>query len=94
MKIGKERQVSVVDILHLRNANSYSTPSVSPRNVEQAFACTCFALGVIGDGLFMCAALADRILILKWNPNLGNFSSRKVGRSRFIVYCKVFGIMV
>ena len=80
MKIGKERQVSVVDILHLRNANSYSTPSVSPRNVEQAFACTCFALGVIGDGLFMCAALADRILILKWNPNLGNFSSRKVGQ--------------
>ena len=86
--------MSVVDILHLRNANSYSTPSVSPRNVEQAFACTCFALGVIGDGLFMCAALADRILILKWNPNLGNFSSGKVRWQRFIINCQVFGLMV
>ena len=76
--VDKERQIAVIDIRHLRHASNYSLPSVSPRHVETAFACTCFSLGVIGDGLFMCAALADRILILKWNQNQANFSIRKV----------------
>ncbi len=75
---GKERQVAVIDITHLRRANSYSSPTVAPQNVDAAFACTCFTLGSIGDGIFMCAALAEKIIILKWNPNIGNFQSRKV----------------
>ncbi len=77
---GKERQVAVIDVAHLRHVTHVTTSpgNVTPRNVEQAYACTCLALGWIGDGLFMCAALADRILILKWNQNQANFSIRKV----------------
>ncbi len=78
---GKERQVAVVDVLPLRQwrpRGGAAPPGVAPTDVPDAFACTCLTLGWIGDGIFMCAALTERIMLLKWNPAAGNFSCRKV----------------
>ena len=53
---------------------------VSPKVVEEASAVTAIAWGTLPDGICMCVATVEAILILRYNPATMSFKMQKVGR--------------
>ena len=80
MITGKDRQVMVADLDTAERCASYqATTALATRTVEDANACTTLTLGMTPNGVFLCAALAEKILIMKYEPKTANFVMKKGG---------------
>lgn len=79
--IGEDRELCVLDYKYLTRAASQAgvAPSVANvRHIEHVKSCHLFAAGVEEGAVFVCAAMPDRITVLKYNSSMGTFCLKKV----------------
>ena len=84
--LGADRQLTMVDLKALRTHVSQATHTaqsvtVTPMLVRDVTACTTFALHIFSDGVYVCVATAEKILIMKYNTSMGSFVIKRVGFS-------------
>ncbi|XP_031433366.1 citron rho-interacting kinase isoform X3 [Clupea harengus] len=81
MITGEERALCLVDIKKVKQSLSQShlpaQPDLCPFIFETVKGCHLFASGKIDNGLCICAAMPNKITILRYNENLGKFCIRK-----------------
>lgn len=69
-------------IAHIRAGTRREPVSVVPQAVTMASMCTAFEVVQAVDGLYLCAATMDKVVLYKYNNSLREFLVRKV-RQRF-----------
>ncbi|XP_063067075.1 citron rho-interacting kinase isoform X4 [Engraulis encrasicolus] len=81
MITGEERALCLVDIKKVKQSLSQShlpaQPDLCPFIFETVKGCHLFASGKIENGLCICAAMPNKITILRYNENLCKFCIRK-----------------
>ena len=79
--LGPDRDLSIIDISDIRSCLKASSSEVKPlrrRQVDNATSVTVFIAAYTCDGLYLCAASADKLMIYKYNSHLRTFCLRKV----------------
>ncbi|KAI4877420.1 hypothetical protein NFI96_011719 [Prochilodus magdalenae] len=81
MITGEERALCLVEIKRVKQSLSQShlpaQPELSPYIFETVKGCHLFASGKIENGLCICAAMPNKITILRYNESLSKFCIRK-----------------
>ena len=82
---GKERDLMYIDSASLGHCLSQGLHSgrdprahVLPHALDGITTVTTFVLGRCGDGVYMCVATADKIIVMKYSARQGTFTVRKV----------------
>nr|XP_004611271.1 unnamed protein product [Sorex araneus] len=78
---GEERALCLVDVKKVKQSLAQShlpaQPDVSPNVFEAVKGCHLFAAGKIENGLCICAAMPNKVVILRYNENLSKYCIRK-----------------
>uniref|UniRef100_A0AAV2M5H0 CNH domain-containing protein n=1 Tax=Knipowitschia caucasica TaxID=637954 RepID=A0AAV2M5H0_KNICA len=77
---GEERALCLVDIKKIKQSLSQSHPPPSelcPLLVDLVKGCHLFSSGKVDGGMCICAAMVNKIIILRHNDNLSKFCVRK-----------------
>ncbi|XP_053135089.1 citron Rho-interacting kinase isoform X16 [Hemicordylus capensis] len=81
MIAGEERALCLVDVKKVKQSLAQShlpaQPDVSPNIFEAVKGCHLFAAGKIENGLCICAAMPNKVVVLRYNEGLGKFCIRK-----------------
>ncbi|XP_064210250.1 citron rho-interacting kinase isoform X2 [Anguilla rostrata] len=81
MIMGAERALCLIEIKKVKQSLSQShlpaQPEISPFIFEAVKGCHLFAAGRIENGQCICAAMPNKIIILRYNDNLNKFCIRK-----------------
>ncbi|KAJ6659159.1 hypothetical protein lerEdw1_019462, partial [Lerista edwardsae] len=81
MIAGEERALCLVDVKKVKQSLAQShlpaQPDVSPNIFEAVKGCHLFAAGKIENGLCICAAMPNKVVVLRYNESLGKFCIRK-----------------
>ncbi|KAL8180492.1 UNVERIFIED_CONTAM: hypothetical protein K2H54_025908 [Gekko kuhli] len=81
MIAGEERALCLVDVKKVKQSLAQShlpaQPDVSPNIFEAVKGCHLFACGKIENGLCICAAMPNKVVILRYNESLSKFCIRK-----------------
>uniref|UniRef100_A0A8D0HGM7 Citron Rho-interacting kinase n=1 Tax=Sphenodon punctatus TaxID=8508 RepID=A0A8D0HGM7_SPHPU len=81
MIAGEERALCLVDVKKVKQSLAQShlpaQPDVSPNIFEAVKGCHLFAAGKIENGLCICAAMPNKVVILRYNESLSKFCIRK-----------------
>ncbi|XP_037012096.1 citron Rho-interacting kinase isoform X8 [Artibeus jamaicensis] len=81
MIAGEERALCLVDVKKVKQSLAQShlpaQPDVSPNVFEAVKGCHLFAAGKIENGLCICAAMPNKVVILRYNENLSKYCIRK-----------------
>ncbi|XP_026574414.1 citron Rho-interacting kinase [Pseudonaja textilis] len=78
---GDERALCLVDVKKVKQSLAQShlpaQPDVSPNIFEAVKGCHLFAAGKIDNGLYICAAMPSKIVVLRYNESLSKYCIRK-----------------
>ncbi|MGH0162603.1 UNVERIFIED_CONTAM: hypothetical protein FKN15_043254 [Acipenser sinensis] len=78
---GDERTLCLIDIKKVKQSLSQShfpaQPQLSPSAFETVKGCHLFAAGKVENGPCICAAMPNKVTILRYNEGLGKFCIRK-----------------
>uniref|UniRef100_A0A6I8RN94 Citron Rho-interacting kinase n=1 Tax=Xenopus tropicalis TaxID=8364 RepID=A0A6I8RN94_XENTR len=78
---GEERALCLVDVKKVKQSLAQShlpaQPEISMTVFEAVKGCHLFAAGKIENGLCICAAMLNKVVILRYNESLGKFCIRK-----------------
>ncbi|XP_068767554.1 citron Rho-interacting kinase isoform X13 [Struthio camelus] len=81
MIAGEERALCLVDVKKVKQSLAQShlpaQPDVSPNVFEAVKGCHLFAAGKVENGLCICAAMPNKVVILRYNENLSKYCIRK-----------------
>ncbi|XP_066116554.1 citron Rho-interacting kinase isoform X2 [Saccopteryx bilineata] len=81
MIAGEERALCLVDVKKVKQSLAQShlpaQPDVSPTVFEAVKGCHLFAAGKIETGLCICAAMPNKVVVLRYNENLSKYCIRK-----------------
>ncbi|TTP43317.1 Citron Rho-interacting kinase [Bagarius yarrelli] len=81
MIVGDERALCLVEIKKVKQSLSQShlptLPEISPYIFETVKGCHLFSAGRIENGSCICAAMPNKVTILRYNDNLSKFCIRK-----------------
>ncbi|XP_077895160.1 citron Rho-interacting kinase isoform X7 [Ictidomys tridecemlineatus] len=81
MIAGEERALCLVDVKKVKQSLAQShlpaQPDISPNIFEAVKGCHLFAAGKIENGLCICAAMPNKVVILRYNENLSKYCIRK-----------------
>jgi len=92
--LGKDRKILTIDKkliqLRLGQSTGEETQPVHHNVVGDVVGCTVFDVGMCGDGVFMVVGLIDKVLVMKYNPELRQFCVRKVG-ARLVAFSDEIG---
>ncbi|XP_069038132.1 citron rho-interacting kinase isoform X10 [Lepisosteus oculatus] len=81
MIVGTERALCLIEIKKVKQSLSQShlpaQPDLSPYIIETVKGCHLFAAGKIDNGPCICAAMPNKITILRYNESLNKFCIRK-----------------
>ena len=78
---GKGREVFSAKITALKSRISGGSSSAGPLQVQKIDGipgCTVLDSRQMSDGTYLCAASPDKIYLLKFNQQLGSFTTKKV----------------
>ncbi|XP_053325723.1 citron Rho-interacting kinase isoform X2 [Spea bombifrons] len=78
---GEERALCLIDVKKVKQSLAQShlpaQPEISLSVFEAVKGCHLFAAGKIENGLCICAAMLNKVVILRYNESLGKFCIRK-----------------
>uniref|UniRef100_A0A7N4NWL4 Citron Rho-interacting kinase n=1 Tax=Sarcophilus harrisii TaxID=9305 RepID=A0A7N4NWL4_SARHA len=81
MIAGEERALCLVDVKKVKQSLAQShlpaQPDITPSIFEAVKGCHLFAAGKIENGLCICAAMPNKVVILRYNENLSKYCIRK-----------------
>ncbi|KYO31719.1 citron Rho-interacting kinase isoform C [Alligator mississippiensis] len=81
MIAGEERALCLIDVKKVKQSLAQShlpaQPDISPNVFEAVKGCHLFAAGKIENGLCICAAMPNKVVILRYNESLSKFCIRK-----------------
>ncbi|XP_062445974.1 citron Rho-interacting kinase isoform X2 [Rhea pennata] len=81
MIAGEERALCLVDVKKVKQSLAQShlpaQPDVTPNVFEAVKGCHLFAAGKVENGLCICAAMPNKVVILRYNENLSKYCIRK-----------------
>ncbi|XP_071619456.1 citron Rho-interacting kinase isoform X3 [Heliangelus exortis] len=81
MIAGEERALCLVDVKKVKQSLAQShlpaQPDVSPNVFEAVKGCHLFAAGKVENGLCICAAMPNKVVVLRYNESLSKFCIRK-----------------
>ncbi|XP_075023362.1 citron Rho-interacting kinase [Calonectris borealis] len=81
MIAGEERALCLVDVKKVKQSLAQShlpaQPDVSPNIFEAVKGCHLFAAGKVENGLCICAAMPNKVVVLRYNESLSKFCIRK-----------------
>ncbi|NXO03253.1 CTRO kinase, partial [Rhinopomastus cyanomelas] len=81
MIAGEERALCLVDVKKVKQSLAQShlpaQPDVSPNVFEAVKGCHLFAAGKVENGLCICAAMPNKVVVLRYNEGLSKFCIRK-----------------
>uniref|UniRef100_A0A7M4EF21 Citron Rho-interacting kinase n=1 Tax=Crocodylus porosus TaxID=8502 RepID=A0A7M4EF21_CROPO len=81
MIAGEERALCLIDVKKVKQSLAQShlpaQPDISPNIFEAVKGCHLFAAGKIENGLCICAAMPNKVVILRYNESLSKFCIRK-----------------
>ncbi|XP_052223336.1 citron Rho-interacting kinase-like isoform X2 [Dreissena polymorpha] len=78
---GKERKLLTIDKkliqLRLGQSNGEETLPVHHTVLDNIVGCTVFDIGMSGDAIYLIVGLTEKVLVMKYNPDLRQFCVRK-----------------
>ncbi|XP_030438841.1 citron Rho-interacting kinase isoform X1 [Gopherus evgoodei] len=81
MIAGEERALCLVDVKKVKQSLAQShlpaQPDISPNTFEAVKGCHLFAAGKVENGLCICAAMPNKVVVLRYNESLSKFCIRK-----------------
>ncbi|XP_005445336.1 citron Rho-interacting kinase isoform X4 [Falco biarmicus] len=81
MIAGEERALCLVDVKKVKQSLAQShlpaQPDISPNVFEAVKGCHLFAAGKVENGLCICAAMPNKVIVLRYNESLSKFCIRK-----------------
>ncbi|XP_010075260.1 PREDICTED: citron Rho-interacting kinase isoform X1 [Pterocles gutturalis] len=81
MIAGEERALCLVDVKKVKQSLAQShlpaQPDISPNVFETVKGCHLFAAGKVENGLCICAAMPNKVVVLRYNESLSKFCIRK-----------------
>ncbi|XP_075754242.1 citron Rho-interacting kinase isoform X3 [Pelodiscus sinensis] len=81
MIAGDERALCLVDVKKVKQSLAQShlpaQPDISPNIFEAIKGCHLFAAGKVENGLCICAAMPNKVVVLRYNESLSKFCIRK-----------------
>ncbi|NXE11386.1 CTRO kinase, partial [Lophotis ruficrista] len=81
MIAGEERALCLVDVKKVKQSLAQShlpaQPDISPNIFEAVKGCHLFAAGKVENGLCICAAMPNKVVVLRYNESLSKFCIRK-----------------
>ncbi|XP_010133294.1 PREDICTED: citron Rho-interacting kinase isoform X2 [Buceros rhinoceros silvestris] len=81
MIAGEERALCLVDVKKVKQSLAQShlpaQPDVSPNVFEAVKGCHLFAAGKVENSLCICAAMPNKVVVLRYNESLSKFCIRK-----------------
>ncbi|NXC08289.1 CTRO kinase, partial [Orthonyx spaldingii] len=81
MIAGEERALCLVDVKKVKQSLAQShlpaQPDVSPNVFETVKGCHLFAAGKVENSLCICAAMPNKVVVLRYNESLSKFCIRK-----------------
>ncbi|XP_065594907.1 citron Rho-interacting kinase isoform X6 [Cyrtonyx montezumae] len=81
MIAGEERALCLVDVKKVKQSLAQShlpaQPDISPNVFEAVKGCHLFAAGKVENGLCICAAMPNKVVVLRYNEGLSKFCIRK-----------------
>ncbi|XP_077995775.1 citron Rho-interacting kinase-like [Glandiceps talaboti] len=80
MIAGDERKLCTVDFTHLKTRASQASvtnSSITTKNIDRIQSCHLFAVGCACSSVFICAAMPDKIVLLKYNSSTKVFVVEK-----------------
>uniref|UniRef100_A0A8B9MYJ6 Citron rho-interacting serine/threonine kinase n=1 Tax=Accipiter nisus TaxID=211598 RepID=A0A8B9MYJ6_9AVES len=81
MIAGEERALCLVDVKKVKQSLAQShlpaQPDISPNVFEAVKGCHLFAAGKVENGLCICAAMPNKVVVLRYNESLSKFCIRK-----------------
>ncbi|NXX93271.1 CTRO kinase, partial [Centropus bengalensis] len=81
MIAGEERALCLVDVKKVKQSLAQShlpaQPDVTPNVFEAVKGCHLFAAGKVENGLCICAAMPNKVVVLRYNESLSKFCIRK-----------------
>ena len=90
---GQDRELSKFNLSSIHHSLSQSKKGnkepVVVRPLDSGSACTVFAVKQTQDGLFVCAATVDKIILYKYNSSLKDFCIRRVGNLFFSPHARI-----
>lgn len=79
---GRDRRILTIDKkliqLRLGQSNGEETQPIHHNVVDDIVGCTVFDVGVWNDAVYMGVGMAEKVVIMKYNPELRKFCTRKV----------------
>ncbi|XP_052800201.1 citron rho-interacting kinase-like isoform X2 [Mya arenaria] len=79
--MGKDRRILTIDKkliqLRLGQSSGEETQPVHHNVVSDVVGCTVFDVGMCGDAVYMVVGMTEKILVMKYNPELRQFCVRK-----------------
>ncbi|XP_075754249.1 citron Rho-interacting kinase isoform X9 [Pelodiscus sinensis] len=82
MIAGDERALCLVDVKKVKQSLAQShlpaQPDISPNIFEAIKGCHLFAAGKVENGLCICAAMPNKVVVLRYNESLSKFCIRKM----------------
>ncbi|XP_038229977.1 citron Rho-interacting kinase isoform X4 [Dermochelys coriacea] len=81
MIAGEERALCLADVKKVKQSLAQShlpaQPDISPNIFEAVKGCHLFAAGKVENGLCICAAMPNKVVVLRYNESLSKFCIRK-----------------
>ncbi|XP_067649660.1 citron Rho-interacting kinase-like isoform X2 [Haliotis asinina] len=81
MIVGTDRRLLMVEKkvikLRLTQCNGGETAPLPYKHIDGVQGCTVFDVGMWQDSTYLCVGMTDRVLLMKYNPSLGMFCTRK-----------------
>uniref|UniRef100_A0A8C8SYH7 Citron Rho-interacting kinase n=1 Tax=Pelusios castaneus TaxID=367368 RepID=A0A8C8SYH7_9SAUR len=78
---GEERALCLVDVKKVKQSLAQShlpaQPDITPNVFEAVKGCHLFAAGKVENGLCICAAMPNKVVVLRYNESLSKFCIRK-----------------
>ncbi|XP_048252316.1 citron Rho-interacting kinase-like [Haliotis rufescens] len=81
MIVGTDRRLLMVEKklikLRLTQCNGGETAPLPYKQIDGVQGCTVFDVGMWQDSTYLCVGMTDRVLLMKYNPSLAMFCTRK-----------------
>ncbi|XP_033104985.1 citron Rho-interacting kinase-like [Anneissia japonica] len=90
---GKERNLCIAELANLMRAAeeaSVSETTVPLKQISGIISCHIFSLGMLANGVYICAATPQKIIILKYNKGTSKFCIRKEIKTAEPCSCVMF----
>jgi len=79
---GKDRRVLTIEKkliqLRLGQSNVKETQPVYHNVIDDIVGCTVFDVGMCNDAVYLCVGMTEKVIVMKYNPELKKFCVRKV----------------